>query len=237
MKDITTLVIHVRDHREREAFIQHELDKQGLPCHYILEGNVTDLTADVLDEYFAGDMHGSFPATSCTYKHLLAMQYIVSHRLDGALVIEDDLRFYSRFRKVFDKSLAEYCTHYADQPFIANYEESGLLFVPRSRRRKNVVLYAAFRDRFAGCCFVSRKAAEAVLDYVKEYKTDVPIDRLHSRLIDLGIIKYYWSYPCLACQCSCDGSMPTMIPTRPRPLKRLKWFYKRAYKHLLYFLR
>ena len=242
MTDITTLVIHVRGNEERKKFIQQQLDKLGFSHHYILDGNISDLTPDILNHYFVNDgkansMYGLHSRTSCAYKHLLAMQYIIDHQLDGALIVEDDLRFYHRFKELFIKSLEEYKVRYADQPFIANYEESSLLLVPRSQRKKGVLLYPAQRDRFAGCYYVNRKAATAIMDYVNQHKSSTTSDRLHTKLIELHLLNYYWSYPCLACQCSCDGSMPTMIPTRPRPLKRLKWFYKRFYKHLLYFLR
>jgi glycosyl transferase family 25 len=242
MSDITTLVIHVKGNEERKKFIQHQLDELGFPYHYILDGNISDLTPEILDRYFVDDgkaetMHGLYPRTSCAYKHLLAMQYIIDHQLDGALIVEDDLRFYRHFKALFLKSMEEYQAHYCDQPFIANYEESSLLLVPRSQRKKGTLLYPALRDRFAGCYYVNRKAARAIMDYVDQHKSDTTSDRLHTKLIELHKIAYYWSHPCLACQCSCDGSMPTMIPTRPRPLKRLKWFYKRFYKHLLYFFR
>ena len=237
MADITTLVIHVKGNQQRRDFIQHQLDRLGFPYHYILEGNIDDLTPDVLDTYFAGDMHGAYSRTSCAYKHLLAMRYIIDQGLDGALVVEDDLRFYRRFKELFLQSIGEYRQRHADEPFIANYEESSLMLVPRSQRASGTLLYPARRDRFAGCYYVNRQAAAVILDYVGRHKSDTTSDCLHYRLVDLGLIRYYWSHPCLACQCSCDGSMPTMIPTRPRPLKRLKWFYKRVYKHLLYFFR
>lgn len=242
MTGLTILVIHVRGNEERKQFIQHQLDKLGFPYHYILDGNVEDLTPEILDRYFIDDkktdtMYGKYPRTSCAFKHLLAMQYIIDQKLDGALIIEDDLRIYNNFKELFRKSIEEYKTFYSGLPFIANYEESSLLLVPRSQRKKDVLLYSAQRDRFAGCYFVNRKCALAIMDYVNQYKSDTTSDRLHTKLIELHKITYYWSHPCLACQCSCDGSMPTMIPTRPRPLKRIKWFYKRFYKHLLYILR
>lgn len=242
MKGLTTLVIHVRGNEDRRQFIQHQLDELGFPYHYILDGNVEDLTPEILDRYFIDNkqpdtMHGKYPRTSCAYKHLLAMQYIIDQKLDGALIIEDDLRIYHNFKELFRKSIEEYETNYSDLPFIANYEESSLLLVPRSQRKNGVLLYSAQRDRFAGCYFVNRKCALVIIDYVNQYKSDTTSDRLHTKLIELHKIAYFWSHPCLACQCSCDGSMPTMIPTRPRPLKRMKWFYKRFYKHLLYFLR
>ena len=231
------LVIHVRGQEERRQFIEQQLKTLGAHCHFILDGNMEDLSNEVLDRYFDGDMHGVYPRTSCAYKHLLAMQYMIDHKLDHALVVEDDLRFYHNFPTVFEQSVKECAEHYDDLPMMVNYEESSLMLVPRSLRRKGTVVYPAQRDRFAGCYYLNLRAAEVIMDYVTTHRSDTTSDRLHSRLVDLGLLHYYWSHPCVACQCSCDGSMPTMIPTRPRPLKRLKWFYKRFYKHLLYYFR
>lgn len=242
MTEVQVLVIHVRGQEERKAFIQKQVDKLSLPTQYILDGNVSDLTTKILDRYFVNDgksdtMHGMFPRTSCAYKHLLATQYIIDNQLDGALIVEDDLRFYPSFRSLFLKSLDECGARYADRPLIINYEESSLLLVPRSQRQKGQLLYPATRDRYAGCYYLNRQGAQVIMDYVRQHKSDCTSDCLHNRLIQAGQLLSLWSHPCLACQCSADGSMPTMIPTKPRPLKRLKWFYKRFYKHLLYNLR
>lgn len=231
------LVIHVWGNEDRRLFIEKQLSGLGMPVEYILDGNKEDLTDEVLDKYFAGEMHGQFPNTHCAYKHLLSCRYIVEHDLEGALVVEDNLRIFKGFKQKFEESMEECRREHADEPLIINYEESSLLLVPRSQRRKGKMLYKAERDRFAGCMYVSRRAAEAIMEYVEKHKSEHTSDRLHTLLIQKGLLTYYWSYPCLACQCSCDGSMPTMIPTRPRPYKRLKWFYKRFYKHLLYWFR
>lgn len=236
------LVIHVRGNEERRRYIQGQLDGLGFPYTFITDGNVEDLTPDILHRFFINDgdkdtMYGYFPRTSCAYKHILATQYILDNDLEGALILEDDIRLKDDFKRIFIRSMDEFHANHGGEPFIANYEESSLMLVPHSRRDKNRVLYLAERDRFAGCLYISHKAAEAIMDYIKEYKSGFTSDILHSHLIRKGLLKYYWSYPCTACQCSCDGSMPTMIPTRPRPLKRLKWFYKKVYKYILYYFR
>lgn len=240
--DTQVLVIHVRGNEERRRYIERQLEPLGLPYTFITDGNMEDLTPEVLDRYFApgggeDTMHCVSPRTSCAYKHLLATQYILEHGLEGALVVEDDLRLKPDFKRVFAKSVEEIRAEHSGEPLIANYEESSLMLVPRSQRRKGRVLYRAGRDRFAGCLYVSRKAAEVIMDYVAREKSAFASDTLHQHLVKKRLLTYYWSHPCVACQCSCEGSMPTMIPTRPRPFKRLKWFYKKIYKHLLYFLR
>lgn len=236
------LVIHVRGNDERRQYMERQLAALGFPYTFITDGNMEDLTPDILDRYFAseageGGMHAVKPSTSCAYKHILATQYIVDHNLEGALIMEDDLRMKDNFKDIMLRSLEEYRYRYAAEPFIANYEESSLMLVPRSRRTKGRILYRASRDRFAGCLYINNRAARAILSYLAREKSRFASDELHYYLTKKGIINYYWSHPCIACQCSCDGSMPTMIPTKPRPFKRLKWFYKKAYKHLLYYLR
>ncbi len=240
--DTEILVIHVRGNDERKRYITRQLSPLDYPVTFIEDGNIEDITDEVLKRYFTDNgeadcVYGRKPATSCALKHLFATEYIISHNLPGALVVEDDLRLKHNFKPVFEQSLREWQTYFADEPCIMNYEESSLMLVPHSKRQKGRVLYKAERDRFAGCMYVSRKAAEAIMAYVMEHKSAFTSDCLHNHLIHQGLITYWWSHPCIACQCSCDGSMPTMIPTKPRPFKRLKWFYKKLYKTLLYRLR
>lgn len=236
------LVIHVRGNEERKRYVESQISALNMPYAFINDGNKEDLTPEIIERYFADNgekdtMYGVFPRTSCAYKHILAMQYIISHNLEGALILEDDIRLKSNFTDVFARSMDELKAEHDGEACIVNYEESSLMLVPRSHRRKGKVLYRAERDRFAGCLYISRAAAEAIMNYITEHKSRYTSDVLHYHLIRKGVITYYWSHPCIACQCSCDGSMPTMIPTKPRPYKRLKWFYKKVYKHILYFLR
>lgn len=240
--NIHIYVIHVRGQKKRKLFMEQQLKSLGFPYEYIQNGNIEDLTQDILSKYFIDNgqtdtMFGPYPRTSCAYKSFLAYKQLIDSGKEGALVIEDDIRFFPFFKSQFLASVEEIKLHHKGEPLIANYEESSLMLVSRSKRRKGQYLYRSKRDRFAGCCYVSKEAAHTIIDYVKKEKCDMPLDRFHTKLVKKGLINYYWSYPCLAVQRSCDGSMPTMIPTRPRPLKRLKWFYKRFYKHLLYWFR
>lgn len=238
--DIQILVIHVRGNHTRRAYVEKQIAPLGLPVEFIEDGNIEDLTPEILNRFFvdngtAETMYCPAPRTSCAYKHLLATQYIIDHNLPGALILEDDIRLKSNFKSLFLQSLKE--MESIHEPLIVNYEESSLMLVPRSLRRKGHLLYKAKRDRFTGCLYVSLDAAKAIMKYVEENKSAYPSDFLHQELTKKGIITYYWSHPCLACQCSCDGSMPTMIPTRPRPFKRIKWFYKKVYKTILNYFR
>lgn len=235
------LIIHVRSNEERRIYVEGQVRPLGMPYTFINDGNKEDLTPEIIERYFIDNgredtMYGALPHTSCAYKHILAMQYIISQDLEGALILEDDIRLKADFLSVFNQSMDELRKEHNGEACIVNYEESSLMLVPRSQRRKGKVLYKANRDRFAGCLYITRNAAERIMKYIMEHKSAYTSDILHYNLIKQGVITYYWSYPCIACQCSCDGSMPTMIQ-KPRPYKRLKWFYKKVYKHILYFFR
>lgn len=88
VSNIQILVIHVRGNNTRKQYIQNELETLGYPYYFINDGNIEDLTPEILDRYFTdgetGDvMHGAYPRTSCAYKHILAMQYILEHNWGG----------------------------------------------------------------------------------------------------------------------------------------------------------
>ena len=165
--NIKVFVIHVRDQEERKRFIEPQLKALGIPYEYILDGNMEDLTPEVIDRYFAvggeaDTMHGVYPRTSCTYKAFLAYKRIVDDRLDGALIFEDDIQLFSDFRQKFEDTLDEINRTHQHTPLLANYEESSLLLVPRSIRRKGQYLYEMPRDRFAGCYYINNEAAQVI---------------------------------------------------------------------------
>lgn len=106
------LVIHVRGNEERKRYVESQISALNMPYAFINDGNKEDLTPEIIERYFADNgekdtMYGVFPRTSCAYKHILAMQYIISHNLEGALILEDDIRLKSNFTDVFARSMDE----------------------------------------------------------------------------------------------------------------------------------
>lgn len=102
-------VLHVKKGYEaRENHINRMLKKMNIPFEYILDGDISDLTNEVLDTWFQGTMHQYSPQASCSYKHLLACKEIVARNLDGALILEDDIYLNKRkFVSVFNQSMKE----------------------------------------------------------------------------------------------------------------------------------
>lgn len=233
----TLLVLHVRKgYEDREAHIRNQLNRRGLPFQFILDGDRDDLSPEVLDRYFTGQMHQPSAATSCAMKHLLACQYIIAHELEGAVVLEDDMILYKNFEKVFAECMEEIESRQLNNVLIS-FEDSSLNFVPGSQRRRGQHLYPARKDRFAGCIYYSRGAARMILDYVDAHRCDLPIDLLHRALIERIALPYYWCHPTIATQGTHTGLFASSISKKSARRQRYRmwtWHLKLFYKKLIY---
>ena len=240
---IKVYVIHVKSHTVREKLITKQLEPLGLDYTFLTEGDCDELTEEIISKYFISNSkhwttpNGPLPRISCAYKHLMACKHIIDENLEGALILEDDIILHKNFMRYFEKSISEWKGQHYEEPFLANYEDSSLMLIPRSKRKKNQMLYKANRDRFGGCYFVSKKGAEAIYDYVAKNKTDLPNDLLHSKLTKEGIINYYWTHPCIATQGSFTGKNSSTLSNKKDYLISLRWLSKNSYKKILYFFR
>lgn len=209
-----TFVLHVKKgYEERATHISCMMKRMKIPFEYILDGDIQDINADILDKYFTGNMASPTPATSCALKHIIACKNIVDMDLEGALVLEDDIVLHNNFMEVFRKSINELNDNYSwnTKPVIINYEDTRLRFIPRSKRIKGRVLYEGDRDRMTGALYVNRLAAELILDYALRRKLDRPIDLFHCKLIKDKSILYLWCQPVIATQGSHTGMFKSGI--------------------------
>ena len=125
----------------------------GMYFTYILKGDVEEIDDAVLSRYFKDgrdNMYRATPITSCALKHLYAYEHILDNDLPGALILEDDAILDKGFTRKFDQSLKEYEDRWASEPVIISYENSALVFVPRSQRKAGQMLYPGDKDRYAG---------------------------------------------------------------------------------------
>lgn len=238
-KNDSVLVIHVKKFVERAQSIERQMNACGMDFQYITSGDVEDIDEQTLARYFRDgrdDMFHAKPATSCALKHFYAYEYIIENGLDGALILEDDAILEKDFLKNYHESLQEYESRFATEPVIISYENSALTFVPRSRRRKGIMLYEADKDRFTGGYFINRRCAEVILEDVAKNKCELAIDGYHNRLLHQGKILYLWCQPTLVQQGTFVGKFSSSISADDW-LQRARWLIKLYYKKLLYFLR
>lgn len=238
--DTPVIVLHVKNgYEERGQHMESMLVTRKIPFVYILDGDIPDITPEILDRYFADEMHTVSAPVSCALKHLYAYEYILQHNLDGALIMEDDMILYSRFEKIFEECMRERVNRGIDQ-CILSFEDSSLKFVKGSVRKKGQHIYPAARDRFTGCYYISASCARAILDYVSLNKCDLPIDLFHTKLIKEISLPYYWSHPTIATQGSHCGLFLSSISEKSAKkhlYRKLTWSVKRLYKTILYRLR
>ena len=236
----TVYVIHVsKGYEERARHIESMLLKMGIEFQYILEGDKENIDSYVLDKYFSGEMHTLSSATSCALKHLLAYKKIIENKLEGALILEDDIILSKNFNSFFQKCLNEK-TEKGIKDILLSFENTNLQFVSGSERKKSQHLYRASRDRYAGCYYITSGCAKSILDYVDNNKCHLPIDRFHTFLIDKIGLPYYWSHPTVATQGSKTGLFRSSISLKDFNRKlylQLSHPFKLFYKRMLYRLR
>lgn len=238
---INCFVVHVRKgYEDRASHIEKMLNMHGIPFEYMLDGDIGDSAFENAHELFK---HGilSDREKSCALKHLLICDEILSRKLDGALILEDDICLLPKFDPVFNSSLQEmreYFMNADDTPILISYEDTRLRYVERSRRIKGRVLYTGDRDRMTGCYYINAEAAKVIIDnYGKDKSTTLPIDLYHNHLRKLGKLRYLWSHPTIATQGSHTGLFSSSIlPDKPK-FSYYKWLLRRIWRRILYYFR
>ncbi|MBO5157467.1 MAG: glycosyltransferase family 25 protein [Prevotella sp.] len=234
------LVLHVKTgYEDRAAHIENMLKEKGITFEYITDGDKTDLTPDILRQYFAGGMQAVTAPTSCAMKHFYAYEHIIQNNLTGALIMEDDMVLYDNFIPVFNKCMEER-KHRGLSNILISFEDSNLRFVPRSQRIRGTHLYKGACDRFTGCYYISQECARQIMDYVSRNKSSLPIDGLHNTLMTNHGLQYYWCHPTIATQGTHTGLFQSSISKKSanrQNYRKHTWKLKLCYKKLLYWFR
>ena len=207
---IATYIIHVDGAQERKAHMDVLLSRHlNLLPTFITDGNIKDLSKSILENYFLGEMKEQKPATSCAYKHFLALKE-ASKQEGVSLILEDDIDFYTSF----DENLTlitEEIKLQGYNNFIVNLEDSLPRYVAKSIREKGKFLYPKNEMRLAGAYLVDSIAAKKYVEKIVQDKIHLPTDWFLNTLIQEGSVKCYWSHPVLACQKSLSGHFPSLI--------------------------
>lgn len=232
-----TYIIHVRDAYEREQHIKNQTEgKKNLNTSFILDGDKSDLTPEILNKYFKGSMKIVSNATSCAYKHILAYEKMIEENEDFAMILEDDISFYSSY-DLLDKIIIEIKQRKLTN-FMLSLEDSILRYIPRSKRKKGLYVYPHHKGRLAGAYLIDLQTAKKFLTEIEKNKMGVPVDWFHNECIKKGLVNMFWSQPPLAIQGSLDGSIESLIDNKKIGIfRKFSFKFQRFYKRLLYNLR
>lgn len=230
-------VLHVRKgYEERRVHIERLMSRHGLHFEFILDGDYDDISEACKARWFSEDNRLTHAAMSCAYKHLLACRAVVERGLPGALVLEDDVVFSRRFDRLMPMAVGQLLA-LGDEPALLSMENTRLRFVPRSRRRRGILIYPGDRDRYAACYYINRAGAESILRHSEGGGIDRPIDLFHRLLLEQGKLRYYWMHPTVATQGSFTGQFQSAINPYDRFVEPLKWRLQLAWRQLIYNLR
>ncbi len=233
-------IIHVSTNLEREKHIRREIEKTSFDFTFINDGDIKDLTEEVLDKYFTASMIPASAGTSCTYKHILAYEDMIRHQEDYAIILEDDIYLYNDFEEKIGAVLAEIKERKLTN-ILVSLEESTLTYVKGSEREKGKLLYPKKQDRLAGAYLIDLDLAKTIIKEIEAYKCASPTDHLHAIYAKKGLINIYWLHSPIAIQGSLNGKITSLLDSR---YKRSRNFLRRAtftinkfYKKLLYRLK
>ncbi len=237
---VKILVIHAASLKERGEHIDRMLRGMGLDYEFVKEADRDMLTDEVLDRYVADGperMHEKSSVASCTIKHFMACERVLKDGLEGALILEDDIVLHDNFLPRFKACMAEYEAHYQQQNILISLEDSSLRFVPRSERQKGKLLYPAKKGRMAGAYFVNRKACQAIIGSLDKERCKIPIDLYHNLLMSRGLLCCLWAQPAIATQGSFMGVFDSSLSKHNDTMIKLRWWFKKNYKKILYWFR
>lgn len=236
-KEIKIFVIHVKGNEERAKQINLELKRKNLEAEFILEGNKDEMPEVLLHQYFTPEMQKPEAKTSCALKHLLAYDKMVKNKIDLALIVEDDISFYSNFSTVFPKSIVEIEDNKLTN-ILVSYEDSTLRYVKNSKLKKGQLLYPQTRGRTTGIYLIDINAATSILENAQKNKISLPIDWYHNKCAEKGIITIYWCQPTIACQGSFNGKLGSLIDKhavwRSGIFRWISFSIQRVYKRALF---
>lgn len=235
---MTTYLLHVKKgYEDRLEHMTSMLSAHNITFELILDGDIPDLTDEIIEKYFSEYMCAKSATTSCACKHILCYEKMVSENIDYALILEDDMFFSKKFDDILQRTITE---RLGDKsPWYVGFEASCLKFVPRSQRKKWVVTYKGECVQCTGAYLINLPAARAILDCIKANKCNVLFDWYLDKLQNEKVFELYWTYPPVAEQGSHNGKMQSGISSglQKSKIRFIKRKITTFYKECLYFFR
>lgn len=225
-------VIHVSEgYDERREHIDKHLPESGLGrFEYMLDGDIKDLTEDVLGSLFR-DSPQSPAEKSCFYKHYLTYKAIVEREVPFALVLEDDACLTSDFANKIDSVIQELN---GKTNYLVNIE-SAYLSVPFKYRKRNQHTYLANHTKMTGGYIIDYVAAKKLYDYLNQNPVHLPIDIYQSEMRDVIGFNIYWSQPALVQQGSKNGTFASAINAEGTGLMdKIRYLIKNYHKKYIW---
>ncbi len=230
-------VVHVSTDKLREKHIQRELGNFNIPFEFMLKGDKSDISTEIIKEYFIGDeMGGLIPTAeqSCTFKHLSIYEKMLVDGVNDALIFEDDVYLARNFKEVFNQTIKELklLPQKIQDKALINFENSTLQIIHPSKQVEGQYLYKAEKSRCAGAYYINKNLAKSITDFRIKNKCNKIIDWYHNELIEAIGLQNYWCHPPIVEQGSHNGRIQSIIDNKKYGyVRQLTWKISRLYKH------
>jgi glycosyl transferase family 25 len=233
---LPTYIIHASSYHARKVHMLDQIQNKNIEAIFILEGDKQSMHEGVIEKYFKGQAPVT-NAMSCSYKHLLSYEKLVSSKLQWALILEDDVFLHKNFNEELKRILEEIDLHGINNALVS-LEDSSLTFVERSVRITGKRLYAKTRGRMAGAYLIDQDGARSILKEVESKSCFIPIDWFHNHCSSAGLLNIYWTSHAIATQGSLSGRISSTLEKKPANFfKYFSFLIQRKYKQLVYWLR
>lgn len=228
-------VIHaLKNYDHHEKHIRSLFAKHSLEFEFVSDGDPSFFTDQLLQKYLSPQMYNQLSrgVVSCALNHILTYEKVIKNENDYAIIFEDDVFFLGDFKLKLLKIWPEIVA--LEKGFIISLENTPLTLPSFWQAKRGKYLYRASRGRMAAAYIVDYKAAEIMLNDLKNSKCDTALDWWHNILVNKGLIKMYWAHPPLVEQGSHNGLLYGTISTKPKSLKRrIKWIVQKIYKYYI----
>ncbi len=131
------------------------------------------------------------------------------------------------FRKIVQKAFIEIESKWPGLSYIS-LGSGCALYVPWTKKRRNMYLYPAEYARAADSYWISRETAKKMTQWIKKNGFSLPADHLIDYICPKLQIPILWLEPTIANQGSHTGLFPSSIQTmeRGKTIDRLEWKIK-----------
>lgn len=205
-------IIHVsKGYEERREHIDSHLPQKGFRHYeYMLDGDIKDLTPEILKKYFSNS--NNLAEKSCAYKHIRVYEEMVVRNIETALVFEDDAFLTNNALEQLKKIEKEMVN---ERNYIVNIEQSNRS-VPLYYKKKQKLCYLASHTKRCGGYIIHLDVAKKFVQFFESNTTAMPSDTFQTHMREELQYNTFWMDPPIVQQGSKDGTFESELSGRKK---------------------
>lgn len=210
----------------RRKYMEKLLAEHEIEFEFMLDGDVDDLTPEILAHYFTENMRRYTARISCALKHIYVYERVLATPYKNVLILEDDAILHPSFSSIFNQLITELENRSDLNPDLVYVclENSTLEFVAAKDQRPGQLLYRRYKTRGGGGYFLTYAVAEKIMAYLNQHKCHITNDLLLNQLLPQLDIPTFWCQPPLIEQASNNGMWKSSLGNQSQGFwRQLRW--------------